>query len=104
MSVPKIHRWNSILGKDAFQNVEKLKQTPRPPLAKNISFLSDGSLKDLASIKKSIDEESDKFFLNLKSIQKENPPQSYSDSKRTVPARVQPQRTYTEQKHVRTNK
>lgn len=88
MIVPKLHRWNSILEKDAYTSVEMLKNTSEPPsLSRRISFRADGSLKDLASIKKAIDEESNKYFgnLNNKSPLNTRTPQLEATTHKTYP-------------------
>lgn len=59
---PTLHRWNSLIGKDAYINISKAKQLETP---RNLSFLSDGSLKDVNTLKQSIDSESGKFFMSL---------------------------------------
>ena len=64
--VPQLHRWNSILMKDAYTVCSRAQTcSPGVRCPGNISFRKDGTLKDPAGIKKAITTQSRKYFMNL---------------------------------------
>lgn len=65
-TLPELHRWESILHKDAISACISARSCANQiNKSKDFSFGQDGTLKDSTNLKRTISNESSKFYMNM---------------------------------------